>query len=69
MEQHVLGLEIAMHDALAMRIVERRGDSGRDSYRFVDRELLLTLQSRAETLALDEGHDVEQQISGRARIE
>ena len=67
--ENILGLEIAVDDALAVRVVERRGDRGRDSDCFVDRELLFTIEPRAERFAFDERHDVEQQVARGARIE
>ena len=68
-QQDVLGLEVAMDDAVAVRVVERAGDRGGDADRFVDRELLLAIEPRAQRLAFDERHHVEEQPVGLARVE
>ena len=56
-------------DAVAVGVVERRGDFGRDPDRVGDRKLLLAGQPVAERLALDVGHDVEEEAVGRTGIE
>ena len=61
LKQDVLGLEVAMNHAVRVRVVERVRDRDSDSQRFVDRQLLLALESRAQRFSLDERHDVEQQ--------
>ena len=40
LEQDVLGLDVAMDDAVRVRVLERVGDLARDAHRVVDRELL-----------------------------
>ena len=46
-QQDVLRLEIAVDDAVPVRVVERARHCRRDADRFVDRELLLAIQARA----------------------
>ena len=69
LEQNVLGLEVAVDHAVRVRVVERAGDGDRDADRFVDRQLLLALEPRAERLALDVRHHIEEQPVGVARVE
>ena len=57
LRQHdVGGLEIAMDDALAMRLVERVGDLDGDLQRLVERERPF-LEARGQRLALEMRHD------------
>src|SRR5690349_3053477 len=58
-----------MDDAFAMRIVEPSGNCRCEAHRFVDWELLLAIQPRAQRFAFDERHDVEQQVARRAGVE
>src|SRR5690349_15897085 len=69
LEQDILRFEVAMNDAVRVRVVERIRDRAADTYGFVDRELLLALQLVPETLAFDERRYVEQQAIGGARVE
>ena len=64
-QEDVLRLDVAVDHSVAMGIVERAGDLGRYAYCIAERELLLAGEARAEGLALDVGHDVEQQVVGR----
>jgi len=48
-------------DPLLVRRVERLGHIGRDPHGLVHRKLLLTLQPVPQRLALDVGHDVEEE--------
>ena len=68
-QQDVLGLDVAVDDAVAVRVVERGGDLAGDPDRVVDRELLLPVEPVAQRLALDERHDVEEEAVGLARVE
>ena len=45
---HVFGLDVAMDDALRVRVAERVGDFERDLDRVVDRELLLAIEPVAD---------------------
>ena len=58
-----------MHDAVAVRVVQRRGDSAGDTQCFVDRKLSLTIEFRAQRFTVNEGHHVEQQPVGLTRVE
>ena len=64
-EQDVLGLDVAVHHAVLVGVAQRRGDVAGDAHGVVDRELPLARQAVAQRLALDVGHDVEQQVVGR----
>ena len=44
MQQDVLGLDVAVDHAVAVRVVERVGDFARDPHRFVDPELRFAIQ-------------------------
>ena len=44
LEQDVLGLEVAVDDAVLVRVVERARHADRDAHRFVDRQLLLAVE-------------------------
>ena len=47
-EQDVLRLDVAVHDAVAVRVVERVGHLARDAERLVDRQLPLAVEPVAE---------------------
>src|SRR5215217_1441393 len=68
-DQNVLGLEIAVNHSMPVRVVERFGHADRDANGLADGQLLLAVESRAQRLALDERHDVEQQSARFARVE
>ena len=68
-QEDILGLDVAMDNVVAMRVVERAPNLTRDAHRVVDRQLRLPGQPFPERLALDEGHDVVQQSVGVARID
>src|SRR5262249_34475005 len=68
-KQNVFGLEIAVNDAVLMRVVERVRDVYRNSDRFVDRQLLFAIEPMPKALALDERHYVVQQPVRLSRIE
>ncbi len=68
-QQDVLGLDVAVDDAVPVGVVERVGDLARDPDGVGDRELLLAAQPVAQRLALDERHDVEEAAVRLARVE
>jgi len=68
-EQNVLGLDVAVNHAMPMRVVERVSHLACDAHRFVDAKLRLAIQLVANRLALDEGHDVEQEAVSGAGVE
>ena len=69
MEEDVLGLDVAVDHAVAVRVVQRVGDVGRDAHRLVDAQLLLAIELGAQRLALDVGHHVVQEAIGGAGVE
>ena len=48
-QQNVLGLDVAMDHAVAMRVVERVGHFARDAHRLVDAELRLAVRASRES--------------------
>ena len=67
-QQDVRGLDVAVHDAVAMSVVERLGHFAGDPKRLVQAQLLLALQPLAQRLAGDERHDVIKEPAGLARV-
>ena len=68
MQQHVVRLDVAMDDVVAMRVVERVRDFARQPDRVLERQTALAREPRPERLALDEGHREEQPPVHLARI-
>ena len=68
-QQDVLRLDVPVHHAVAVGVVERRGDLGGDPHRVGHGELLLPVHPVAQRLPLDERHDVEEVAVGLARVE
>ena len=60
LEHDVLGLHVAVHHAVSMRIVQRAGHLTRDSHCFVYGKLQCLVEAVAERVPLDVGHDIEQ---------
>ena len=58
-----------MDDTVPVRVVQRARDRRRQTHRIVHRQLLLALDPRAQRLALDVGHHIEQQSVGGAAVE
>ena len=68
-EQDVLRLDVAVHHAVPVGVVERRAHLAGDSEGVGDRELLLPGEPVAQRLALDERHHVEEVAVRFARVE
>jgi hypothetical protein len=68
-EEHVLRLEVAMHDGAAVRIAERIGDLAQDPQRLVDRQLAVAHESDAQRAALHVRHHVIQELAGFAGVD
>jgi hypothetical protein len=68
LEQDVLGLDVPVHDAPAVRVREGVGHLAADPQGVVDRKLLLAVEPVAQRLALDVGHHVVEVPRGLARI-
>jgi hypothetical protein len=66
MQQDVLRLDVAMDHTVAVRVIERVGDLGRDAHRLLDAELRLAIELGAQRLALDVGHHVIEEAVGGA---
>jgi hypothetical protein len=67
-DEDVLGLDVAVHDALTVSVVQCVRHLASDPKSVLQRELPLAAQPITERLALDEGHDVVEQPLGRARV-
>jgi hypothetical protein len=68
-EQDVSGLDVAMDDAVLVRVRERVGDVARDRDRVGNRQLLLARDALAQRLALHEGEHMIEQAARFARVE
>jgi hypothetical protein len=66
-EQHVVGLDVAVHHPLVMRVRQGVQHLLEDRHRLTHRELPLAGQLRPERLALDVRHHVEEEVVVRAR--
>ena len=67
-EHHVLGLEIAVDDAVAVGLGERVGDVAENPHRVADGQLARLGQLVAQRQAVDVRHDVEKQAIGLTRV-
>ena len=68
-QQDVLRLDVAVDDAVVVRVVERAGDLARDAQRVGHRQLPLAVEPVAQGLALDERHREPELAVGLARVE
>ena len=68
-QQDVLGLDVAMHDAARVGVIERLGHVARDRERRIDGKRSFAIQPLAQRLAAHEGHDIEEMPRRIARIE
>ena len=64
LQHDVLGLDVAVHDSVTVRVVERPRDFGRDAHRLAHREQLRLIQSVAHRAPLDAWHHVVQRTVG-----
>jgi hypothetical protein len=69
LEQDVIGFDVAMDDAVAVRVVDAGGDFRGDAENIGERKLRLPLQPGAERFPFDVGHDVEDRVVNRAGVE
>ena len=67
-QEHVVRLDVAVYDALAMSVGERVGDFGEELHRFVNRQLPLARESAAKVVAIHERHDVVEEPVGFSRV-
>jgi hypothetical protein len=67
-DQDVLRLDVPVHDALAVRVVEGGRDLPCDRERLPDAELLLALEQIPQRLALHVRHDVEEELTRPAAV-
>ena len=65
-EQHVVGLDVAVHDAVLVRVRERLGHVAQQSHRLGDGERRAAFESRAQRFTLDERHGEPGQAVHRA---
>lgn len=66
-EQQVFGLDVAMHDSVLVRVLQRLTDSRQNRQRFLGRQLLRAEQL-AKVHAVDEFHQQEEIGSGASEI-
>ena len=70
-EQHVVGLDVTMHHAVAMRIRQRVRDLAQHFHRVADGHLALLLDELTQRLPFDEGHHVIDEVvrsAGREQL-
>jgi hypothetical protein len=68
-EEDVFRLNVAMHHAPRVRVLQRRGDLSGDSQRLVDRKPCLPAKPLPKRLPLDERHGEEHARVGLSRVE
>jgi hypothetical protein len=68
LQQDVLGLDVAMHDPVAVGVTEGVGDFARDADGLVDGQLVLAVQPLPQRFALHERHDVVEESRRLARV-
>ena len=68
-EQHVVGLDVAVHDAMLVRVLQRFRHFAEESRRLGQRQLARALEPRAERFALDERHRVPEQLARESGVE
>jgi hypothetical protein len=65
-DEHVVRLDVAMHDAARVRVRERIHHIAQHAHRIAHRHLALARELRAQRLALDERHRIVEEIAGLA---
>ncbi len=68
-QQDVFRLDVPVDDLVAVGVIEGGGHFGRDPHRVGHRELLLPIEPGPEGFSFHEGHHVEEEGVGLARIE
>ncbi len=68
-EQDVLGLDVAMDHAVAVRVIECTGHLGSDADRVGNGKLVFPTDPVADRHALDVGHDIKDEAIGLAAVE
>ena len=63
--QHVVGLDVTVHDTAFVRVGQRRRDVAQHAHRFVERQFALLHEARAQRFALDQRH---REVGQAARI-
>ena len=67
--QDVRWLDVPMNHAASVRVLQRLGHRGSNPHRFVNRQLLVAVQTVPECVPLHVGHHIEQEGIRLARIE
>ena len=60
MQQNVLWLDVAVNDAMPVRVVERARDLGGEPHAFGHRQLVLAIQAITQRFAVDVRHHVKE---------
>src|SRR5690348_11441806 len=68
-EQHVVGLDVSVNDAVGVRVGQRVRDLGQDLHDIVDRQLAMMGKPVAQRFALYVRHDVIEEAAGLSRVE
>lgn len=68
-QHHVVGLDVAVHNAVLVRVCERPADVAQNPDRFVARQSAFPLQPLAKGGPVLEGHDIVQQAAGLTGVE
>jgi hypothetical protein len=68
-EEDVLGLDVTMHHAVPVRVLERARHLTHDTHGVLHRQLRLRIEQLAQRLSVHCGHHVEQNSVNLARIE
>ena len=68
-EQHVVGLDVAVHHAVLVRVIQRLRHLAQEPRGLGQRQLAAPLEPRAERFALDERHRVPEQLARESGIQ